>query len=196
MLSFITQFGHSFVLITLAALLAVWLAHISGRRAMLAWLAGLLLCTASIALLKIYFMACPLRELGLRSPSGHSGFSLYVYGGICLCLMRDPLLWRRITLPLLGLAWIAAIAFSRVALRAHSAGETWLGLALGAVALTAFAIGSGPLPQQRFPFFISAAFAAAIAAPLLLLPLGFTFEPWLRHLARTVHAIVPLCARA
>src|SRR3546814_9391474 len=56
----------------------------------------------------------------LRSPSGHAGFSLFVYGAITICAARDHARWRPLALPLLGCVWIVAIAWSRYALHAHS----------------------------------------------------------------------------
>lgn len=194
MLTFITQFGHSFVLLALGGALALWLAHSAGRRAALAWLAALLACVSTIAALKVYFMACPSATLDLRSPSGHAGFSMFVYGGITLCLARDETPWRRRWLPPLGLAWIAAIAWSRYALRAHSGTETLLGLGVGALALGAFVVAAGAQPRYRFPFLAASALAAALAVPLTLLNARFTFEPWLQALAQWGHAWLPFCA--
>lgn len=194
----LTQFGSFFLLLALALLVAVWLARTpgAGRRAAVVWLGALLLCVGTVALLKIYFIACPLRPLALRSPSGHAGFSCFVYGGVALCLARDETLWRRLLLPLLACAWIAAIAWSRVILHAHSVNETLLGLAIGAFALLVFASASGLRPRRRFPFFRCAAFAAALAVPLLLLHIGFSFEHWLDQLARMLRRTAPICATA
>src|SRR3546814_8313549 len=71
----------------------------------------------------------------LRSPSGHAGFSLFVYGAITICAARDHARWRPLALPLLGCVWIVAIAWSRYALHAHSIAEIIFGMLIGALAL-------------------------------------------------------------
>src|SRR3546814_4222278 len=86
------------------------------------------LCFGVIAGLKIYFHGCPRPAFGLRSPSGHAGFSLFVYGAITICAARDHARWRPLALPLLGCVWIVAIAWSRYALHAHSIAEIIFGI--------------------------------------------------------------------
>src|SRR3546814_14442054 len=75
-----------------------WLAREAGVRATLVWICVLALGVGVIAGLKIYFHGCPRPAFGLRSPSGHAGFSLFVYGAITICAARDHARWRPLAL--------------------------------------------------------------------------------------------------
>lgn len=195
MIQFVSTFGNASVLLLLSLLLTAWLARESGARAALAWLCALALCVGVIAVLKIYFHGCPRPALGLRSPSGHAGFSLFVYGAITICAARDPATWRQLALPLLGCVWIAAIAWSRYALHAHSIAEIVFGLLIGASALLLFVGRAGPLPIGRFPFVVSVVIAAVFVAVMLNLRLNVSFESWLGGLGRHWRPWLPLCTR-
>jgi membrane-associated phospholipid phosphatase len=174
----VTEFGNVAVLSLLGLLLAIWLQRRAGRRAALAWSVSLLTCAATIAALKLYFLGCPLPHLGLRSPSGHAGFSAFVYGGVILCVARDPLPWRRRLLSSLGCAWIAAIAWSRYVMRAHTPLEILFGLVIGGVFLLLFVRHAGPLPHRRFPF----ATAVFLVVVCTLAFWRFGWRPNLEHL--------------
>ncbi|WP_020647821.1 phosphatase PAP2 family protein [Solimonas variicoloris] len=196
MLERLTEFGNAAVLSLLALFVALWLAHAGSRRAALAWLVGLLACVGTIALLKGYFLACPLPGWALRSPSGHAGFSLFVYGGITLCAARDGAAWRRGLLTLLGSAAVAAIAWSRYALGAHTPIEIVFGLLIGGAALATFAALRGAAGARRFPYLAAALLALAIAATLHLLDWHPSFEGWLREFGRRFATGLPFCTRA
>lgn len=192
-IEFVSTFGNASVLLLLSLLLAAWLARESGARAVLAWLCALAFCIGVIAVLKIYFHGCPRPAFGLRSPSGHAGFSLFVYGAITICAARDTAKWRQFALPLLGGAWVAAIAWSRYALHAHSVTEIVFGLLIGGGALLLFIRRAGPLPIGRFPFVVSVAIAGLFVAVMLDLHLSMNFENWLGGLGRHWRPWLPLC---
>lgn len=196
MLERLTEFGNAAVLSLLALLVALWLARAGSRRAALAWSGALLLCVGTISLLKGYFLACPLPGRALRSPSGHAGFSLFVYGGITLCAVRDGTASRRGLLTLLGVAGIAAIAWSRYALGAHTPIEIVFGLLIGGGALALFAGLRGPGGTRRFPYLAAALLAFAIAATLHAFDWHPSFEGWLRALGRRFATGLPFCSRA
>ncbi|MFT4045088.1 MAG: phosphatase PAP2 family protein [Solimonas sp.] len=189
----ITEFGNSAVLFLLGLLLALWLYQRSGRRAALAWSLALLACTGTIAALKLYFLGCPLPHLGLRSPSGHAGFSTFVYGGVTLCVAQDPQPWRRRLLSLVGCAWIAVIAWSRYAVHAHTPIEILCGLAIGCVFLLLFVRSAGTLPHQRFPFAAAVLLIFACTLAFYLLDWRLNFEHWLRLLGRHYVRDTGLC---
>lgn len=195
MLETLSTFGSVPVLLLLSLLMACWLAYAAGMRAALAWCAALLVCVGLLALLKVYFRGCPRPELGLLSPSGHAGFSLFVYGGIALCVARDEVPWRRLVLPAAGLLWIAAIAWSRYALHAHSPSEIVFGLLAGGLVLAAFALGAGPLPRIRFPFALSVLIAALLTLAMIRLHWNYNFEELFRHIGREWRPWLPLCSR-
>lgn len=193
LLSRVTEFGNFTVLLLLGALIAIWFLLQAGRRAALAWTVALLACAATLAALKLYFLACPLTPFGLRSPSGHAGFSAMVYGGVTLCVLQDPTPWRRWLLSLLGCLWIGLIAWSRYALRAHTPIEIFFGLAIGGGFLLLFGRCAGPLPHQRFPFVPAALIVVACTATLYFLAWRPSFEQWLYHLGRQLIRQNGLC---
>lgn len=195
MLELLTSFGSVPVLALLSLLMAGWLAATAGRRAALAWCIALVLCVGLIAALKVYFRGCPRPEWALRSPSGHAGFSLFAYGGVVLCVLRDEGSWRRAAPAALGVLWIAAIAFSRYFLHAHSVSEILFGLALGGAALLLFARLAGRLPRRRFPFLIAAGVAVLFTALMWRLHWNVNFEQLLGHLGRAWRPWLPLCSR-
>jgi membrane-associated phospholipid phosphatase len=92
-----------------------------------------------IAILKIYFYACP-PLADLRSPSGHTALSFLVYGALSLVVAVESRGWRRYLTLVLGGGFIAAIAVSRIVVRAHSMIEVIAGSAIGLVALAIFAL--------------------------------------------------------
>lgn len=195
MLDFLSCFGNAAILLALSVLFTAWLAREAGVRATLAWGLSLALCVGVIAVLKIYFHGCPRPEFGLRSPSGHAGFSLFVYGAIGVCAARDEAGWRRLLVPPLACAWIAAIAWSRYALHAHSVSEIVFGLALGGAALWLFLRLAAPLPVGRFPFVAAIIFAALLTVLMYGTHSSLDFERWLGRLGRLWRPWLPLCSR-
>lgn len=196
MLEFLSAFGSAALLLLLSLLLAIWLAREAGARAVLAWLGALAVCIGVIAASKIYFHGCPRPVLGVRSPSGHAGFSLFVYGAITICAARDRARWRQLAVPLLGCAWIASIAWSRYALHAHSVTEIVFGVLIGGGALALFLAFAGSLPTGRFPFVLSIIAAMILVALMLDLHLNIDFEDMLREWGRHWRPWLPLCTRS
>ena len=123
----------------------IWLGIWGGTRLALAWIAGLIVCGAVTAALKIYFHACPIPGVALDSPSGHTSMSLFVFGGLTLVTAAQTRTWRRAAVLLLGGLLILAIAWSRAMLDYHSLPEVIIGLIIGTLALTLFW-----LPFRRF----------------------------------------------
>lgn len=179
----------------LAILLALWLLRSAGRRVASLWLLAFLACAGGIAMLKVYFLACPLPHGWLRSPSGHAGLSLFIYGGIALCGSRDPEPRRGLILVVGGCTWVGAIAWSRYALHAHTGSEIALGLAVGAAALAGFALKSGPLPRARFPLVPTILAAAFLSLGFSVAPHQVQFESLLGHIGGLLPWL-PLCGRA
>jgi membrane-associated phospholipid phosphatase len=152
----ITNVGDLAVLLPLSAALLVWL--LAGRSLPGAawWVAAVALCMAGTALLKIYFLACPIAT-ELTSPSGHSSLSTLVYGALAVILAaKVGAPWQRLAIAAVAAALIAAIAASRLVLAAHGPLDIAVGIAVGAVSLLVFAQG-----YLRRP-------AAASLMPLLL----------------------------
>jgi membrane-associated phospholipid phosphatase len=193
MLQNLTAFGNSAVLLPLSLLILWWLARTGGRRPALAWLAGFAVGIGALVVLKMYFLSCPRPHVGLHSPSGHAGFSLFVYGGIGLLTARSgPLGWRLAVVALAAL-WVLLIAWTRYALHAHSVPELTLGMLLGAVGLAVFAGLHGELPRRRFPLFAAAGVAALIVLALFGPVHPPVFEALLRHIGHLLKPMLPFC---
>ncbi|NKF21180.1 phosphatase PAP2 family protein [Solimonas marina] len=196
MLRDLTAFGNSAVLLPLTLLILLWLAHVGGRRPALAWLAGFAVGIGAITLLKAYFLNCPLPHFSLHSPSGHAGFSLFVYGGISLLTGRSRPLWLRLVVIACAVFWVLLIAWSRYALHAHSIIELILGMMLGAIGLVVFVALRGELPRMHFPLFL---FGGATTLLVLALfgPLHpLQFESLLARLGHLITPTLPFCSAA
>jgi cation-transporting P-type ATPase E len=137
----ITNFGDIAVLLPLSAIILIWL--IAGRRLKAGgwWLLAVGLCTGATAVLKIYFYACPVgREI--VSPSGHTAFSILVYGTLALILIASSGAgWWKVSVGVAAAAFILAIAVSRAVLGFHSGAEVAFGLVVGTGSLAVFARG-------------------------------------------------------
>lgn len=138
---FLTNFGDLAILLPLAAAILLWLLATRSHRAALWWLMALALCAGGIALLKVYFVACA-SSGALQSPSGHSGLSALVYGGLAALLATRVEGWRRIAALCLSTLLIAGIALSRLVLHAHTPPDVVVGLLIGLVALALFLVGA------------------------------------------------------
>jgi membrane-associated phospholipid phosphatase len=138
LLTAVTDFGDLAVLLPIAGIIPLWLAAMRHFGAALRWGIAAAFCAGGIAILKIFFYACPpLAEL--RSPSGHAGFSTLVYGAVTLIIAVEATGWRRMLIYAGGAAFVLVIALSRILLRAHSPLEAVFGLGIGLMALAIFA---------------------------------------------------------
>ncbi len=138
-LELLTDFGDTAVLLPLSLAFFLWLLATHRAATALIWLAIAVACNFAIGALKLYFLSCPAGEM-LRSPSGHAGFGILVYGSITLVLaVSVRRRWLRRLIAALGAGLIAAIATSRLILRNHSPVEILIGAAIGGISLAAFA---------------------------------------------------------
>jgi membrane-associated phospholipid phosphatase len=134
----VTDCGDLAILLPVACVLTLWAALIGKHGILKGWLAALALCIGGTAILKIYFFACPPLS-DLHSPSGHTSFSMLVYGTLTFVAARTLADWRRWLVVLAGASFVACIAISRIIVRAHSIPEVLLGSVLGLAALLLFA---------------------------------------------------------
>lgn len=192
----LTDIGDSAVLggATLAGIIYLL---ISGCRKGAAALALAFLGAAIfIGLIKLLFMGCDnyWHSYNIHSPSGHAALSLAVlgtYGLLIASQLRGR--WRFIpTVLFVVLALI--IAVTRVKLGAHSVMEVVIGVAVGAIVLSAvrvFLARGGALPR-----FNAAAFALSIIVIAFLLH-GFRLpaEILIRVMASYIKSYVSLCPR-
>ena len=84
-LELLTDFGDTTVLLPLSLVFFIWLLATHRAATALTWLLIVDACNFVIGALKLYFLSCPAGDI-LRSPSGHTGLAILVYGSITLVL--------------------------------------------------------------------------------------------------------------
>ena len=134
----LTDFGDLAMLLPLAAVMLVWLIAQRQPRGLLGWAGAVALCCGVTAVLKIYFSGCAV-STELQSPSGHTSFSILVYGGIALVVAAHSTGWQRLMVLAGATGLVGGIAVSRILLGAHSPLEVVLGMAIGSTAVAVFA---------------------------------------------------------
>lgn len=163
----VSALGDPWLLLGLTAGLAVMLALRVDRAAAAAWLATVVVAVTTVALVKVLgyavadWAALPRNPF---NPSGHAAFAALVHAGLALQAWRAVAgrgaIGRIAGLLIAGVALTAtgAVAWSRVALGAHTPAESIVGMAFGLAALVlahrpgvARAVRrSGPLPWAGF----------------------------------------------
>jgi membrane-associated phospholipid phosphatase len=145
----LTDFGDLAVQLPVATLVLVWLFIARSRSAGLWWLYALGLIIAITAIFKVYFFSCPIAG-GLRSPSGHTGLSVLVYGGVAVIFAMERIAkWERIVIGLTGIGLAASIGISRILLGKHSVVEVLVGFLFGLSSLAVFCFGYGRSAKNR-----------------------------------------------
>jgi membrane-associated phospholipid phosphatase len=144
--TFITNFGDLAVLLPIAVAVLAWLLWSpDSRRLAAAWAVAVVFCGGTIALLKVYFSACPTGVID--SPSGHAALSILIYGGLALIVAERS---KPLAVPAIatGLGLALAIAGSRLAIGAHDGVEVLIGLIIGSGTLVIFgtALLRNPVP--------------------------------------------------
>jgi membrane-associated phospholipid phosphatase len=138
---FLTDFGDSAVLLPLSLVVLGWLLATRSISAAIWWVGVLAVFGAVIGGLKMLFFACP-PAVDVRSPSGHTGFSMLVYGSIAAIIaIQRQSRWSRAAIMAAATALVVGIAVSRVTLHMHSRAETVIGFLIGAAAVGAFVFG-------------------------------------------------------
>jgi len=158
----LTDFGDTAVLLPLSLVFFIWLLATHRAATALIWLLIVVACNFVIGALKLYFLACPAGDI-LRSPSGHIGLGILVYGSIALVLAAATRRrWLRRLIVALGTALVVLIAVSRLMLRNHSPTEIAIGAAIGGVSLAVFARFYRPGNSRRRSVFLLAVVALAV----------------------------------
>jgi membrane-associated phospholipid phosphatase len=165
MMKFLTDFGDSAVLLPLSAVVLIWLLATRSVNAAIWWVGVLVVFGAVIGGLKMLFFACP-PAVDVRSPSGHTGFSMLVYGGIAAIIaIQRRSAWSQAAIMLAALALVVGIAISRVSLHMHSRTETLIGFLIGVVAGAIFIFGyrrTAPSRRLLAPLLFAVVLTAAI----------------------------------
>jgi membrane-associated phospholipid phosphatase len=179
-LKILTDFGDTGVLLPLSIVFFIWLLATSTARNAMFWLLLLILCNALLGVLKVYFLSCP-AGAALQSPSGHTGFGIFVYGSLTTALaLAIRRRWVRAIIVALGAMLIAAIAASRFMLGHHSIPEISIGAVIGGGALATFVTLYRRRPIRRGPVILLA--LAALIVVMIFHGERITAEDYLRHL--------------
>ncbi|WP_029076258.1 phosphatase PAP2 family protein [Kaistia adipata] len=133
----VTSFGGQAVILPILVLVTLTLLVAGQRRAAFWWAFSVALVLGLLLVAKIAFIPCGdyLPVSGLRSPSGHAGAAMAVYGGLGVLMARlaasPPL---RLLVVGSGVLLALAIAVTRVVIGAHTVPETILGTLIGLIA--------------------------------------------------------------
>jgi membrane-associated phospholipid phosphatase len=126
----LTNFGDQGLILPFILTVAVGLWLGEARREAFIWLAAAALSLGALLLLKLIFLPCGhvVPGLHLRSPSGHAAAGFAAFGGFAVLearLRQD--IRQKAAILILGFAFAAAIALSRLALDVHTVPEVVLG---------------------------------------------------------------------
>jgi membrane-associated phospholipid phosphatase len=164
-MSFLTDFGDSAVLLPLSAVVLVWLMSTRSAPAAIWWVGVLAVFGAIIGGLKMLFFVCP-PAVDINSPSGHTGFSVLVYGGIAaIVAVQLRSVPGRVAIMLAATILVSGIAITRVILHMHSTSETVIGFLIGGAALAAFVLGyqrTHPRGRLTAPLLFGVVLTAAV----------------------------------
>jgi membrane-associated phospholipid phosphatase len=137
-LIFTTDFGDAAVLLPTATAILLWMSFAANQlRFAKWWIVSVGFCIGTTAVLKIFFYGCPPAS-DMRSPSGHTGFSVLVYGTIALVTAVQYRGLRRALAIATGGILILSVAASRLLLEVHSLPEVGTGLMVGMASLILF----------------------------------------------------------
>ena len=165
MMRFLTDFGDSAMLLPLSAVVLIWLLATRSSGAAIWWLSVLIVFGAVIGGLKMLFFACP-PAVDVRSPSGHTGFSMFIYGSIAaIFAAQRQSRWSRWAIMTAAIMLVVGIAFSRVILHMHSTQETVIGFLTGAAAVGVFFFGyqrTTPSRHLMAPLLFAVVLTAAV----------------------------------
>ena len=180
----LTDFGDAIVLIPVATTMLLWLIFATNNKMRFAawWSVSVGLCVGITAVLKIFFYGCPPVSY-MRSPSGHTGFSVVVYGGIALVTAVQTEGFCRILAIAIGSALIVMIAVSRLLLEIHTLPEVILGFIIGMLSLILFGRIYLQSPQaQVWPLIVTTAILLTTLHGQELSP-----EEFLHHITGYLH---------
>jgi membrane-associated phospholipid phosphatase len=157
----LTDFGDAAVLMPVAAAILIWLLF-SNLRCAWWWTVAVVVCVGLTAALKIDFYGCP-PSPALHSPSGHTGFSVLVYGAIALVAAAQATGVGRVLAAAVGIGVVFSVAASRILLEIHTLPEIGMGLLIGGISLSLFARVYLQYPtKQVWPLFVAAVILIAM----------------------------------
>jgi len=192
---FVTSFGGQAVILPILLLVTLILLVSGQRRAAFWWAFSVVLVLGLVLVAKIAFIPCGgyLPGLDLRSPSGHAGASMAVYGGLAVLVARLARTQALAGLALFcGFGVALAIAVTRVVLGAHTPSETVLGGAIGLLAPVLLASR-----QDLFVRPVRLKWIWLLVAPVIVVALlhgvELGAESVIEHVARQLNAVLGVC---
>jgi membrane-associated phospholipid phosphatase len=192
---FVTSFGGQAVILPILILVILILLVSGQRRAAFWWAFSVVLVLGLVLVAKIGFIPCGryVPALDLRSPSGHAGASMAVYGGLAVLVARLARTRALGGLALLcGFGVALAIAVTRVVLGAHTVSETVLGGAIGLIAPILLATR-----QDLFLRPVRLKWIWLLVAPVIVVALlrgvDLGAETVIEHVARQLNALLGVC---
>lgn len=146
----VTNAGDSGLLLPIGVILILLLGTLESLRAAFLFTRSLILCLVALVLIKLVFISCgKYWDLGIASPSGHTGLSVMIYGSLATVLMKQvPVEWKVIVV-YLAITVVGFIAYSRIVLGAHSWGEVLVGGSMALIALMTFALPYAKLKHPK-----------------------------------------------
>jgi membrane-associated phospholipid phosphatase len=178
----VTDFGDQAVILPVALVVSLVLAIGRCVRACLAWTVAVCGVLSLILALKVILLTCGVQLLptgALRTPSGHTGASTVVYGGIAALVLQGRA----------NSAWPAALAavtvavvigVSRIVLHAHTILEVCIGGMVGLAGIWVMLLMAGRLPR-RPPWVLCG--ALVLAAIVLTHGRHLNAEPYIYRFA-------------
>lgn len=146
----VTNAGDSGLLLPIGVILILLLGTLESLRAAFLFTRSLILCLVALVLIKLVFISCgKYWDLGITSPSGHTGLSVMIYGSLATVLMKQvPVEWK-VIVAYLAITVVGFIAYSRIVLGAHSWGEVLVGGSMALIALMTFALPYAKLKHPK-----------------------------------------------
>lgn len=146
----VTNAGDSGLLLPVGVILILLIGTLESFRAAFLFTRSFILCLVTLLMLKLIFISCgKFWDLGIRSPSGHTGLSVMVYGSLATVLFKQVPLEGKVIVAYLGIAIVGLVAYSRIVVGAHSWGEVWVGGIAALLVLMTFAVPYSKLKHPK-----------------------------------------------
>jgi undecaprenyl-diphosphatase len=188
----ITNFGDDAVTGALAVTIVAYMALVRDKKAALTMASAFISCVVLLALAKMaLFSRCETTTVlyGLRSPSGHSGMTIVVYGLSAAFIATALKGWAKVVPYLLAGVLAVLVSISRVLIHAHSESDVIVGSLIGlATSVAAWKIfmhdESVHLSWKKFLLVI-------IAVLLIVYGMHFSAEGMLQWIASLFRRHIP-----
>ncbi len=133
----LTYLGDSALLLAIGVGVTFWLWVVGARREACVWVLAALASATVIAVLKMISLTCH-PDVAAFCPSGHVALTTQVYGSLAILGARGRSRWWQGGLLVATALVIGLVAWTRIALLAHSPLEVVTGLVVGGVGLGLF----------------------------------------------------------